>query len=79
MSAMNISLPEALRAFVDTQVSERGHGSSGEYVRELILAEQDRQHLRGLLLGGAGSPTTAGADVGYFAELRLRAQSRPTT
>ena len=79
MSTMNISLPEALKTFVDTQVSERGYGTSSEYVRELIRRDQDRQHLRGLLLEGAGSPITAAVDGDYFAELRLRAQSRPTT
>ena len=36
MSTMNISLPDALNAFVDEQVSQRGYGSSSEYVRELI-------------------------------------------
>jgi len=33
MSTMNISLPETLKTFVDEQVSQRGYGSSGEYVR----------------------------------------------
>lgn len=31
---MNISLPEALKAFVDAQVAERGYSTSSEYVRE---------------------------------------------
>ena len=33
---MNISLPETLKTFVDLQVSQRGYGTSSEYVRELI-------------------------------------------
>jgi antitoxin ParD1/3/4 len=36
MSTMNPSLPEALKALVDEQVSRHGFGSSSEYVRELI-------------------------------------------
>ncbi|PZU05089.1 MAG: type II toxin-antitoxin system ParD family antitoxin, partial [Sphingobium sp.] len=32
MSTMNISLPEALKSFVDQQVSGRGYGTSSEYV-----------------------------------------------
>lgn len=40
MSTMNISLPEALKAFVDRQVSERGYSTSSEYVRELIRKDQ---------------------------------------
>jgi antitoxin ParD1/3/4 len=55
MSTMNISLPDALKTFVDEQVSQRGYGTSSEYVRELIRKDQDRQQLRGLLLAGASS------------------------
>ncbi|MYE25433.1 MAG: type II toxin-antitoxin system ParD family antitoxin [Gammaproteobacteria bacterium] len=72
MSTMNISLPDALKEFVDNQVGSLGYSSSGEYMRELIRRERDRQHLRGLLLEGAASPQSATADSGYFDELRNR-------
>ena len=36
MSTMNVSLPEALKDFVEDQVSVRGYSTSSEYVRELI-------------------------------------------
>ena len=72
MSTMNISLPEALKSFVDQQVGARGYSSSSEYVRELIRKDQDRQHLRGLLLEGAASPPAATADADYFEGLRDR-------
>ena len=45
MSSMNISLPETLKSFVDDQVGQRGYGSGGEYVRDLIRKDQDRQQL----------------------------------
>ena len=67
---MNISLPESLRSFVDEQVSSRGYGTSSEYVRELIRKDQDRQHLRNLLLEGAASAPAAVADASYFEGLR---------
>ena len=69
---MNISLPEALKSFVDDQVSAGGYSTSSEYVRELIRKDQDRQHLRGLLLEGAASPQAATADADYFDRLRGR-------
>lgn len=69
---MNISLPEALKAFVDEQVAERGYGTSSEYVRELIRKELERQRLRSLLLEGAASPPAAPADAAYFKALRER-------
>jgi antitoxin ParD1/3/4 len=72
---MNISLPETLKEFVDEQVVERGCGTSGRYVRELIRKEQDRQHLRGLLLSGASSGIGEVADEAYFEALRHRVRS----
>ena len=74
MSTMNVSLPQALKSFVDAQVSERGYGTSSEYVRELIRKDQDRQRLRGLLLAGAASAPTAPVDAAFFDSLRLRAR-----
>jgi len=71
---MNISLPDALKSFVDEQVAERGYRTSSEYVRELIRADQDRQRLRRLLLDGAASPATAAGDEAYFSDLRARAR-----
>ncbi len=67
---MHISLPDALKSFVDGQVSERGYSSSSEYVRELIRKDQDRQRLRGMLLEGAASPPAGAADADYFDRLR---------
>ncbi|MCK0508579.1 ribbon-helix-helix domain-containing protein [Aromatoleum anaerobium] len=72
MSTMNISLPDSLKAFVDSQVSERGYGTSSEYVRELIRKDQDRQRLGGLLLAGAASAPASPADAAYFEKLRDR-------
>lgn len=74
MSTMNISLPDSLKTFVDEQVSERGYGTSSEYVRELIRKDHDRQQLRGLLLAGAASAPTAPVDEAYFDRLRQRAR-----
>jgi antitoxin ParD1/3/4 len=74
MSTLNISLSDSLKHFVDRQVTERGYGTSSEYVRELIRYDQDRQLLRGLLLEGAASAPGTPIDDHYFAELRKRAQ-----
>jgi antitoxin ParD1/3/4 len=69
---MNISLPNALKDYVDEQVAERGYSTSSEYVRELIRNDQARQHLRKLLLEGAASPIEGPADEAYFDGLRAR-------
>lgn len=70
MSTMNISLPNTLKTFVDEQVNQRGYGTSSEYVRELIRKDQDRLHLRGLLLAGATSEPTQPTTTAYFDGLR---------
>lgn len=67
---MNISLPDALKAFVDEQVSQRGFRTSSEYVRELIRKDQDRQRLRKLILSGASTEGGPPADDTYFEALR---------
>lgn len=72
MSTMNISLPDALKTFVEEQVARGGYSTSSEYVRELIRRDQDRAHLRGLLLEGAASAPGVTADEGYFVRLRER-------
>jgi antitoxin ParD1/3/4 len=72
MGTMNISLPDALKSFVDEQVDRRGYGTSSEYVRELIRRDQDRLQLRGLLLAGAATAPAAVADEAYFDGLRAR-------
>lgn len=73
MTTMNVSLPDAMKAFVDEQVTGRGYGTSSEYVRDLIRKDQDRQRLRNLLLEGANAPSTPAVDDAYFDALRDRA------
>ncbi|MDP9606129.1 type II toxin-antitoxin system ParD family antitoxin [Variovorax sp. NFACC27] len=79
MTTMNISLPDALKSFVDKQVEKRAFGASSEYVRELIRKDQERLHLRGLLLEGAVSAPGRPADMAYFKSLhdQVRAAGKP--
>ena len=72
MSTMNVSLPDALREFVDQQVRSAGYGTSSEYLRELIRRDQQRLQMRALLLEGAMAPATGEADARYFAGLHQR-------
>jgi antitoxin ParD1/3/4 len=55
MESMNISLPEPLKAFVDSQISTGRYSSASEYVRELIRGDEKRkaeEQLESLLLAG---------------------------
>lgn len=76
MSTMNISLPDTMKSFVDEQVTQRGYGTSSEYLRDLIRRDQDRQHLRGLLLAGAAAPVVREATPEYFKALRQQVRAK---
>lgn len=74
---MNISLPETLKTFVDTQVSQGDYVSSSEYVREVLRKEQDRVRLRELLLEGAASPVSENVwNAEHFEKMRARIKAK---
>lgn len=72
MATMNVSLPDALKEFVEAQVDERGYGTSSEYVRDLIRREQARAQLRAMVLDGMDSGEGSELDDDYFDRLRDR-------
>jgi antitoxin ParD1/3/4 len=74
---MNISLPEALRAFVEDQIAQRRYGTTSEYIRDLIRRDQDRQNLRDLLLAGVASEPGPVAGRQYFDDLRDEVDTTP--
>jgi antitoxin ParD1/3/4 len=43
---MNISLPPALKAWVDEQIDRGGFGTASEYIRQFLREEQRRQARR---------------------------------
>lgn len=59
MSTMNISLPEAMKRWVERQAKSGRFGNSSDYVRELIRRDQDRQakiaHMQALVDEGIAS------------------------
>lgn len=59
MTSLNISLPEALKQYVEGQVASGDWGTPSEYVRELIRRDKERR-LRVLeqeLLAATKGPT----------------------
>lgn len=67
---MNVSLPDAMKAFVDEQVARKGYGSRSQYIRDLLRREQDREQLRGLLREGLESGPGRVVDLAYAEALR---------
>jgi antitoxin ParD1/3/4 len=48
MTTMNISLPEEMKAFIESQMSQEGYASASEFLRSLIREEQRRRAKRAL-------------------------------
>jgi antitoxin ParD1/3/4 len=77
---MNVSLPKALRNFVDERVSSSAYTSASEYVRELI--RKDREHhaahdrLEELLLDGLASGPASEWTEDDWSSLRERLTKR---
>ena len=72
MTTMNISLPDSLKAYVDTLVQTEGYGTSSEYMRELIRQDQDKRLFKAHLLVGMRSGVEGAMDASFFASLRQR-------
>ena len=43
MATMNISLPDTLRSYIESRVSNDGYGNASEYFRELVRLDQKRK------------------------------------
>ncbi len=83
MTSLNISLPEALKTYVENQVSSGDWSTPSEYVRELIRQDKERRlaDLEQKLLAATKGPkvTIPIAEIrkkGLISTLRKRSQFR---
>jgi len=59
MTTMNISIPEEMKVFVESQMAQEGYASASEYLRALIREAQKqraRKDLEAKLLEGMQGP-----------------------
>jgi antitoxin ParD1/3/4 len=79
-TSMNISLPMALRSFVEERVEALSYTSASEYVRELIRKDRERraseEKLEGLLVEGLSSGPVAEWTEEDWASIRSRVAER---
>jgi antitoxin ParD1/3/4 len=62
VTSLNVSLPEPMKKFIETEVKRSGYSTPSEYVRALVRAEQKRlaeDHLERLLMEGLESGESA--------------------
>ncbi|MCU1256710.1 MAG: putative transcriptional regulator, CopG/Arc/MetJ DNA-binding domain protein [Candidatus Angelobacter sp.] len=83
MTSLNISLPEALKAYVEGQVASGDWGTPSEFIRELIRQDKERRlgNLEQELIAAARGATVelSVADIrkkGLLTTLRERTRRR---
>jgi antitoxin ParD1/3/4 len=75
-NTMSFALPENMRDYSDSRVSDGNYGNTSEYLRELIRRDQHdqaAQRLRDLIADGLASGEGREATDDVIAELRERA------
>lgn len=74
-NTMSFALPESMRAYIDERVGSGGYGSTSEYFRELIRADQVAEagrRFRMLISDGVASGEGRTLTPGVVEELRER-------
>ncbi len=80
METLDITLTEAMKEFLRGRVAEGDYGSAGEYVRELIRADQERtaaERVDAALLEGLDSGGSLEIDEAYWEAKRRRLTTGP--
>jgi antitoxin ParD1/3/4 len=78
MQTMNISLPEPMKKFVESEVAEGGYGTASEFIRELVREAQRRKaraKIDAQLLEGLQSEASELTDADWD-ELKRRVRAR---
>lgn len=71
MATMNISLPDEMKVFVETQVATGMYANASDYVRSLVRRDQeDADHLRELIDEGEAAGWSGRTPREAFAEAR---------
>ena len=79
MPTMNISLPEAMKSYVEDQVHKGEYGSASEYVRDLVRRDQQvraQAKLEELLIEGIESGEPMPVTASYWEELKRDLEKR---
>ncbi|MGO8786163.1 MAG: type II toxin-antitoxin system ParD family antitoxin [Terriglobia bacterium] len=82
MTSFNISMPKALKQYIEEQVAGGTYSTPSEFVRELIREDQKRrtkEEIEAALLQGLRSGPAVEIDATYWARRRkeLRERHRP--
>ncbi len=72
MKAMTILLPESMESFIQARVARSGYSDASNYVRDLILADQEKERIDDLLIDGLQSGPTVEVTPAFWEERKRR-------
>jgi antitoxin ParD1/3/4 len=81
MATMNISLPDPMKEFVESEVAAGSYGNASEYIRQLLREAQERkanEKLERLLIEGMNSGEPIEATPEFWANMRQDIKKRIT-
>jgi antitoxin ParD1/3/4 len=76
MATMNVSLPAAMKAWVEEQVQTGRYGNSSDYMRDLVRRDQERTEARQKLQQMVDDALASGISTLTKEELLERVMSR---
>ena len=80
MAQMNVSIPDKLKAWVESRVADGSFASSSDYLRDLVRRDQRAEtalgHLRAEILAGIESGVSDEDPFAQLDGLRARAQAK---
>jgi antitoxin ParD1/3/4 len=81
MSTVNISLPDPMKDYIETQVTEGMYGSVSDYIRTLIREDQKRRandELEKKILAALDQGSYQEITPEFFERLRIRIDGKKT-
>ena len=76
MATMNVSLPDAMKDWVEGQTGKGRYSNSSDYVRDLIRRDQDRAERIARLQSMVNEGLDSGAGDRSLGEIRAEARRR---
>jgi antitoxin ParD1/3/4 len=76
MATMNVSLPDQMKAWVETQAESGRYGNASDYVRDLIRRDQERQEAIAEFQRLVDEGRASGIGTRSLAEIREAARAR---
>jgi antitoxin ParD1/3/4 len=77
MTTVTISLPDSLKAFIDSQLATKGYGNVSEYFRSLLReaqAKEEDARLEALLLEGLAAKSVP-LDAQFWKRMEARTEA----